>query len=129
MKEEKKPIMPNETTAQPPRFDAAISEEKFQETLSNCETWDSIRLLLSRPLTRDSETLLSDYQDETEGVSEEWVNTMNILSDYRDHLVQCLHMCSAALERVVILGEYLARDIDTDEYPQSIARTFQKTVH
>ncbi|MBM9615977.1 hypothetical protein JWJ90_17040 [Desulfobulbus rhabdoformis] len=129
MKKDDKSNTVKQQQSKPPRFEASISEEKFNQTIINCQDWDSARLIMLTPLTKDSEALLEAYKSDTSCISDEWVATMNILYDYRDHLVQCMYMLSAALERVSMIGEYLAEDMNEEEQGQPIAPTFHGTIH
>ena len=112
-----------------PRFNAAITEEELKLALAGCETWDSARPVVLDLLAKKSGELFQIYQGDADAAGKEWIDTMNLLTKYRAHLFQCLHMCSCAMERMAIIGEHLAQGMEQVEQPKPVVRIHRETVH
>lgn len=112
-----------------PRFNAAITEEDLKLALVSCESWDSTRPVVLDLLAKTSSELFQRYQGGTDAAGKEWIDTMNLLTEYRDHLFQCLHMCSCAMERIAIIGDHLAQGMAQAEQPKPVVRIHRETMH
>jgi len=119
----------SENKGKQPRFNAAITEEELKLALVSCESWDSTRAVVLDLLAKKSGELLQRYQGDADVAGKGWIDIMNLLTEYRDHLLQCLHMCSCAMERMAIIGEHLAQGMEQVEQPKPVIRIHRETMH
>jgi len=119
----------SEVKGKQPRFNAAITEEELKLALAGCESWDGARTVVLDLLAKKSGDLFQIYQGDADAAGKGWIDTMNLLTEYRTHLFQCLHMCSCAMERIAIIGEHIARGMEQVEQPKPIVRIQRETMH
>ena len=93
----------------PPRFESAISTEEMELAKENCETWAKQREAMLALLAQDSKQILKAYPSDAQAAGDRWIETMAALTEYRDHLFQCLNMTTSAITRHTMIGVHLTK--------------------
>jgi hypothetical protein len=99
---------------QRPDFNAAITSDQLKSFGE--DQWGAMRRIVLATVARSSDELIEGFGPQVaEDDGDTIISVIDQISAYRKHLEAAAELADAAICRLILVGEYIAGDVETDE--------------